>query len=225
MEFSKELDQLLPALAAARASLPSKIGKNATANTGKFKYDYVTLEEVMALIRPVCEANGLLVVQGSARDDYDEGKVFTVVTVIFHVTSGQFIRTRFMTPLKEGETLTPAQQAGIVFSYGRRYDLVGLFGFTPVGEDTDGNFDRASVFFKAPKDEAPKAPKAPPVGKFIGSAAAPPPAAPQAPAAAPTKAPKAPSKMKFGVKRGMPSPAGNSEGAFSFVPGDGQNEN
>lgn len=155
MKFSDETDKLFPALSAAQRSLEARIGKNATANTGKFKYDYVTLEEVMDYVRPACEANGLMIIQGSDTNEYDEKGAVGVVTAVVHVESGQYVRTRFAAEVGSG---TPAQQAGIVISYGRRYELFSIFGLTPVGEDTDGNGQGAKISFKT----------GPPTGKYQG---------------------------------------------------------
>jgi hypothetical protein len=160
MEFSDKTDKLFPALFEARKHLAPKIGKNATANTGKFKYDYVTLEEVMEYVRPACDANGLMIIQGSATHDYDEKGAVAVATAIVHVASGQFVKTRFAAEVGPG---TPAQQAGIVISYGRRYEVFGLFGLTPVGEDTDANGSGAKIEFR----------KSAPSGKFKGRAVSP----------------------------------------------------
>jgi len=218
MEFSEATDEIFPALCAAQRALSRRIGKNATANTGKFKYDYVTLEEVMDYVQPACEANGLMIIQGSATQQYDESGTVAVATVIVHVVTGQFIRTRFAAATGSGDNKVSAQQAGIVISYGRRYDLLGLFNLTPVGEDTDANSAGSEIFFKA---------SAPP-GKYTGPTVPPVPAAAPAPPdtarePAPEKKPgKAPGfgKKTASAKTGLPSSKPGNSSAFSFQPKD-----
>lgn len=114
-------DTLNDALLAVQQNLPH-VGKDATADTGKFSYSYATLPEIHAALLPVLNANGLTWTVSV------EGR-----TVLGCLSDGaDTLTTQWPLP----DTDDP-QRLGSALTYARRYLLCALVGLTP-DEDDDG---------------------------------------------------------------------------------------
>lgn len=117
------------ALVAFQSDIP-KITKDGTADTGKYKYDYATLDKLVDELFPKLTAVGLAY---TAVPDVREDGVFGLRAKLLH-ESGEEIGGFY--PL--GNPNNPAQAIGSSISYARRYALLSLTGVAPAGEDDDG---------------------------------------------------------------------------------------
>lgn len=107
----------------------------------QFKSEYVTLDKLIEITRPILKENGLSVMQFPLTKDSGE---IGVQTILLHET-GEFIEGEpiFMTPqrmLKGGqyEVAKDPQAAGSLISYLRRYSYQAILNLN-TGEDDDGN--------------------------------------------------------------------------------------
>jgi hypothetical protein len=121
-------DGLVAALARAQGKFPP-IVKSHT-NPAFKGSQYADVADVLAAVRPVLAAEGIVVLQWTRV--FGDGSV-TLVTVV--TASGDEFRSEF--PLYVAG-LT-AQQVGSLLTYHRRYQLCALLGVHPVGDDDDGN--------------------------------------------------------------------------------------
>lgn len=121
-------ENLASALVAFQSKLP-KVAKDASANTGKYSYDYATLDKLTEVIFPLLTEVGLAYT--TVPDMSEVG--FGLRTQLIH-ESGESI-TGFY-PL--GSPSNPAQAIGSAISYARRYALLSITGVAPAGEDDDG---------------------------------------------------------------------------------------
>lgn len=120
------MSDLAKALAAVQAQLP-QIGKNATADTGKYSYTYATLADVSDAVLPLLSAHGLsFVCMPTVTDDGS----FVLHYQLLH-TSGDHLEGRYPLPLQGGP-----QAQGSAITYARRYVLTALVGVAP--DDDDG---------------------------------------------------------------------------------------
>lgn len=127
MRTSESLDVIAPALLAAQSALPPL--KKDSVNP-HFKSAYLSLEGLLAAVRPALSACGLTIIQSTVDGD-DAG--LTVVTRILH-KGGQWVEGAVRLPLEK----PTSQAAGSAFSYGRRYGLEAILGITAT-EDDDAN--------------------------------------------------------------------------------------
>ncbi|OOM75124.1 ERF superfamily protein [Clostridium puniceum] len=107
----------------------------------QFKSEYVTLDKLIEITRPILQTNGLSVMQFPLTKDSGE---IGVQTILLH-ESGEFIEGNpiFMTPqrmVKGGqyEVAQDPQAAGSLISYLRRYSYQAILNLN-TGEDDDGN--------------------------------------------------------------------------------------
>lgn len=127
MQVSETTSKIFPALIKARtdiAAVPrSKEG---------YGYKYVTLDDILNMLKEVLPKYGLGFVQFPETVDGHDG----VTTTVIH-ESGEYISARYemeATPVK-GTNVT--QQKGASITYTRRYALASIFGIASE-EDTDG---------------------------------------------------------------------------------------
>lgn len=110
------------ALAAVQKEMPV-IGRNKTADVGKFSYSYADLEKIWEIARPIVEKHGFTV--------YHFGDGDKVVTVAVHSASNKEIKSTInisqLDPQKKGAEVT----------YYRRYNLCMLFNIIVADEDKD----------------------------------------------------------------------------------------
>jgi len=125
MRTSEEINEILPALAKVKAAMGS-VAKSA--NNPFFKSSYADLNSHLALVEPLLEENGLLLVQPV--DNTVDGNI--VESTIYHTLSSQFI-TSSMKLVGEVDM----QKVGSAVTYARRYTLGSLLSMQSV--DDDGN--------------------------------------------------------------------------------------
>lgn len=89
------------------------------------KSSYATLTDVMSVLGPRLAANNIVLMQGIG----PEG----LTTTLTHVVTGEQISTHYPLDVRA----LPAQQAGSLISYARRYSITALCACTISGEDDD----------------------------------------------------------------------------------------
>jgi hypothetical protein len=116
--------------------------------TGKeFEYSYADLAVILAVVRPVLAAEGIVVTQVTSVDS-ETGAVLLITTLMWGTEK---LSSNF--PLHIAGL--NAQGVGSLMTYQRRYQLCAILGVHPVGDDDDGNL--AATAQAVPV-------KAPPVG-------------------------------------------------------------
>lgn len=100
------------------------------ANNQFFKSKYATLSNVLEVVVPVLNKNGLYITQSPIND----GERVGIKTTITHAESGESIDGSFTVNLAKNDP----QGAGSALTYCRRYALVSMLGLN-VDEDDDGN--------------------------------------------------------------------------------------
>lgn len=135
------MSDLHEALLKVQQSLP-KVGKNATADTGKFSYDYATLSDTNEALLPLLNEHGLVwAVSG------DGSKSFC--GTVTHAESGEEEKSYWPMPSTDDP-----QRLGSALTYARRYLLCALVGLVPDGDD-DGQAAAAPA--AKPKSKAERA--------------------------------------------------------------------
>lgn len=119
-------DTIHAALVAALSDLTG-VAKARTADTGKYKYSYASIEDVVDQTRPVLAAHGLVVIQPMTPTEAGMG----IRTVLVH-TSGETIDLGTVAFRSTGNP----QQDGGAITYYRRYALLSALGMA--AEDDDG---------------------------------------------------------------------------------------
>jgi len=103
-----------------------------------FKNRYASLEAVVDALRPVLQANDLIVTQAPGR--FTELGCIEITTTISHI-SGQSMSSVFEIPLSKKDS----QGAGSAITYGCRYSLMALFLLPPQDDDAEGSIDRSET--------------------------------------------------------------------------------
>lgn len=140
------------------------------ADTGKFKYSFADLDEVLDCVVGPCLEQGIVISQTPV---YEAGHA-GVKTTLMH-DSGEVLN--FPALLLPAPRLEP-QGAGICISYARRYALLSIFNLAQVDEDGaynryTGPADQAATVNEPPKSTAqtPKATAATPAATTSAPAA------------------------------------------------------
>jgi hypothetical protein len=120
-------------LIAAQKAFPS-IKKDNTADTGKFKYKYADLGDILDAVKPILNANNFALVQATGVAETGD---MTVETRLYHV-SGDHISSSY--PVRCVDPNDP-QKIGGALTYARRYALMAMLGLA--AEDDDGQHARA----------------------------------------------------------------------------------
>lgn len=139
--------ELAKALVAAQKQMPA-VKDDATADTGKFKYAYVTLDHLIAQTKPHLQAHGLTIVQFPAVLETGQP---VLRTLLLHESGEQLSAD---TPLLMGEKTM--QQLGSAITYARRYGWASVLAIS-AEEDDDGK--AASTTAAKPKAGAKSAVK------------------------------------------------------------------
>ena len=143
MKTSDKTDIIAPCLLEVQKTMPAL--KRTGENT-HFKSTYVTLDTLLATVRPVLSKHGIILLQ-STEDADDAG--MTVTTRLLHA-SGQWVESGIRLPL----AAPSPQAAGSASSYGRRYSLEAILGLTGT-EDDDGNTAEVHQHLQPPKAAKP----------------------------------------------------------------------
>lgn len=123
-------------------------------NNPFFKSKYFDINGLLEALKPVLNANGLVVMQPLTMLD---GKP-TICTTVADVDSGEFLDSTFPLP----ENIDP-QKMGSAITYFRRYSLQSLFLLQ--AEDDDGNVASGNV----DKSFAPRPVTQKPIAKPVNS--------------------------------------------------------
>lgn len=116
-----------------------------------FKNKYFDINSLLAAVKPILNAHGLLLLQPLIGD--------TLKTIITDVESAESYESTALLP-----QVSDPQKAGSIISYYRRYSLVSLLGLE--GEDDDGNAAAPVTAPNAPQSSvAPKAVQSTDLGK------------------------------------------------------------
>lgn len=153
-EKSVQAENIFTRLVKAQAEFVNIRKENkATAFGNGRGYSYATISDVLEVVRPILNANGLSVLQRTATESDRVG----VETVIFSA-EGERLESGFFFVPTAGLTQKGAQAYGGALSYARRYSLTSFLGIAYGDEDDDGV--KASEGYYA-KKTAPAANTAP----------------------------------------------------------------
>lgn len=155
---SESIAKIAPALVTANGQL-SAVAKDSV--NPAFRSKYVSLDALMAQVRPVLAANGLCVMQSVAYPETNEGKLtgINVETRLIH-TSGEWMASTVVVPVAKSDP----QGAGSAITYGRRYGLSAALGLTAEDDDAEAATQatrNATYKQDRQQDRKPIAPAAP----------------------------------------------------------------
>lgn len=151
-------DEQIEDLHARFREVLTKVGpyrKDATADTGKYTYDYADINSILAMLKPVLHEHGLCVYQPVTTRD----QMTYVDTVVADLKSGAELTFTGMA----FSTSKDPQAAGSAITYYRRYCIVSLFALQ-AGDD-DGSHARAAA--EAANQPHPRSGRVAEVGKLI----------------------------------------------------------
>lgn len=120
--------EALIAFAQALAAVEN-VAKTQTADTGKYKYRYADLGDVLDECKRACSEFGLAISQNATCHD---GTFLAVSTTVIHTITGQWVSFPAMMLRMPND----AQALGSALTYLRRYSLLTIFGIAP--DDDDG---------------------------------------------------------------------------------------
>lgn len=129
-EPTKNLSNIYTALVEFQSDIPT-ITKDSTADTGKYSYDYASLDRITPIVFGKLTALGVAYV---ASPTVREDGIFVLRAQLIHAASETKIEADY--PL--GSPNAPAQGVGSAITYARRYALLAMTGIAPTGEDDDG---------------------------------------------------------------------------------------
>lgn len=115
------------------------IAKNATADVGKFSYDYLTLDKLMEVLRPILEKHKLLVFHQMIAGE--------MITRLVDTENPEQIVSSCFPIQKEIEP----QKVGSAITYGKRYNISQIFNILT---DADDDGAKASTKPKTAHQEA-----------------------------------------------------------------------
>lgn len=121
------LTELYKALAVAQGELKNP-EKTKQADTGKYKYMYADIGDVLEAVMPVLSKHGLSISQPTVIRDNS-----IILVTRLHHESGQHIESEYPVCSLNGNH----QAMGAAMTYARRYALTSLIGVAAV-DDTDG---------------------------------------------------------------------------------------
>jgi methionine aminopeptidase len=123
MKTSEKITEISKALLAIQKEIET-IKKNAV--NPFYNSQYATLDEILEIVKPICNKNGVSLVQ--------DINGLQISTMLIH-ESGEWIQQEGLTLPNEKNT---AQGAGSAVTYGRRYSLSAMLGIA-TEQDDDGN--------------------------------------------------------------------------------------
>ena len=116
-------------LAAALSALQGEI-EDAKKESKAHAYMYADLPTVLQIARPLLSKHGLAVTQFPI----NQGDRVGVKTRLMH-TSGEWLEDSMTMPVHESRGMSPAQAAGSVITYCRRYSLTAVLGISQEDDD------------------------------------------------------------------------------------------
>jgi hypothetical protein len=148
MRTSEAIDQLLPALCAARAVF-GPIPKNQTATVrsdkGHYSFQYGDLSAILDAVTPALTAHGLLLTFGL--DDTADGHL-VVSSRVYHCASAQYLENALSAPKPTGMTAI-----GSLITYLRRYTSGPLLGVAADDDDDGAAADGSHITLQASNRE------------------------------------------------------------------------
>ena len=131
MDHTDSIAQLAAALVKASAEMP-QVKRTRTADTGKFKYQYADLADLIEVTRPVLAKHGLTVTQALEEEfkPAPDNFVVSVTTTLLH-ESGEWISSTFSMPAPSANP----QTIGSVITYARRYAYQSVLGIAAEDDD------------------------------------------------------------------------------------------
>ena len=132
---NESIAKLAEALCKAQGEMPAA---SFDATNPFLKNEYASLGSIIKTAQPILTHHGLSVTQLAESD----GEMVGVTTMLMH-TSGESISSTMLLPLGEEKGLKPAQVAGSIITYIRRYQYAAILGMY-AEEDTDGNEPKES---------------------------------------------------------------------------------
>lgn len=128
MITSETIKNISPAMIAVQAEIK---GIAPNANNPFFKSNYITLDNMLEVIRPLLTKNRIWLIQEATSEEEN----VVVVTRLTH-SSGEFIQTDKL-KMKPQKANDP-QQLGSCITYAKRYQLSAMLGISSEVDD-DGN--------------------------------------------------------------------------------------
>ena len=115
-------ETIYEALANVQKEMPV-IGRNKTADVGKFSYSYADLDKIWETARPIIEKHGFVV--------FHTGEGKEVKTTAYHIPSKELLSSRIEI------SQVDAQKKGGEVTYYRRYNICMIFNIIVADEDKD----------------------------------------------------------------------------------------
>jgi hypothetical protein len=145
MQSSEQLDQLATAMAGFQADMGT-VPKEREVDTGKYKYNYADLSDIIEAAKDHIKKHGLSVTQGVGFliRETDGATIHTISTRVMH-TSGQWIESEMVIP-----HLGDIRALGSSITYGRRYAWCAAMGIVSDMDD-DGSLAVAAFGEEAAK--------------------------------------------------------------------------
>ena len=110
--------------------------KNIPKNSKGYGYDYAKLEDIIRVVTPTLNKNGLVLIQSIDTDI--ESRLPSVKTILAHIDTGESIESN--TPISEVKlgSMNSYQSLGSGITYMRRYSIAGILGIAP-DDDIDAS--------------------------------------------------------------------------------------
>lgn len=149
MTFSDSISNIIPALIKLQSTVKGLV-KDAKGHG----YDYITLDQILAIARPELTANGLFMTQNVVGSMADDNNVAGCQTMIFH-SSGEWVCSGILEikPVGIGKNSNVGpRDLGAAITYAKRYQLSAIIGLS-AEVDTDGILDSMVAWGQIRTDE------------------------------------------------------------------------
>jgi hypothetical protein len=122
--------------------------KNIPKNSKGYGYDYAKLEDIIRIVTPTLNKNGLVLIQSIDTDEHS--RLPSVKTTLAHMDTGESIESN--TPISEVKlgSMNTYQSLGSGITYMRRYSIAGILGIAP-----DDDIDASKELVRETIEELP----------------------------------------------------------------------
>ncbi len=126
--------------------------KNIPKNSKGYGYDYAKLEDIIRIVTPTLNKNGLVLIQSIDTDEHS--RLPSVKTILAHMDTGESIESN--TPISEVKlgSMNTYQSLGSGITYMRRYSIAGILGIAP-DDDIDASKELVRETIETKKPELP----------------------------------------------------------------------
>ena len=126
--------------------------KNIPKNSKGYGYDYAKLEDIIRIVTPTLNKNGLVLIQSIDTDEHS--RLPSVKTILAHMDTGESIESN--TPISEVKlgSMNSYQSLGSGITYMRRYSIAGILGIAP-DDDIDASKELVRETIETKKPELP----------------------------------------------------------------------